>query len=128
MGDTPSQINKPAQTVDQIIHFILIDLAVQAGEKALIAYVPFLGAPGISIITDAIFKAVANWIYQPLALVAVFRVIEIQTDAEKRAYANAEQALRTAHLSGDTNALNQATADFKKALAGLVHWDGIANP
>lgn len=128
MGDTPTTVNQPAQTADQIIHAAIFGFAMVAAENDLIAQLPFLGFPVVKTIFFGAMNWFGNYIYLALAKVATFNLIDLQTGAERQAYAKAEGALRKAELSGDKNALTQATIDFKKALASVVHYDGSASP
>lgn len=124
MGDTPTPVNGAAKTVSSIINVAIMDVALTAFEAAEKSALPWLNTPIISQVSDFIDKEAFELLAQVLAQAGVNLTIDLQTDAEKSAYATAEAELRSAHLSGDTNALNKATADFKTALANLVYFDG----
>lgn len=128
MGDTPSTSNTAAKTADEIIHFAIFQVALTAAETAIIAQVAFLGWPIIKNILEWVLGFIGGFIYANLADFATLQIIDFQTGSERTAYANAEAKLRQAHLSGDQNALDQATAEFKKTLASLIHFDGSATP
>lgn len=127
MGTTPTTVNKSAQTVDAIINSAIFDVAVNAAQKAAIAAVPFLGAPIISTLFNFVLKYFAGILYTSLAQAATIQVIKFETAEESKAYAEAEAALRAAHLTGDQNAIDRATANFKTQFQSLVHFDGSAS-
>lgn len=128
MSDTPTTVNGPAETANKIIHAAIFDVALEGAEKGMIANLPFLGFPFINTIFKAVFTWIANYIYSYLSRLATFSVIDIQIGTEKTAYTTAEKDLRAAELSGDKNALTQATVEFRAALGPLIHYDGSASP
>jgi hypothetical protein len=119
--------NQAVKTADSIIHSAIYDVAVSAAESAVIAEVPFLGLPVVKQIFGAALNYFAGIVYTYLAQAATIQIITLQTDAEKNAYAKAELELRTAHLTGNQDAINKATDDFKKALTNIVHFDGATS-
>jgi hypothetical protein len=128
MGQIPSTENKAAKTTDQIIHFAIYEVAINAAETAIITQVPFLGLPIIKPITHALLNYIGGFFYEALARFTVVTIIDIQTAAERAAYIRAEGALRAAQLSGDKNVIDNATIEFKKALGSLIHFDGSYTP
>jgi hypothetical protein len=127
MGDTPTTVNKPAQSVANMINFAIYDVAVNVAEAAAISQVPFLGLPVIKQVFHFVLSKMAGLIYVPLATGSIFTVIKIQTDSQKKEYAEAEGKLRLANLSGDPEAIRKATDEFKKSFRRLVHYDGDAH-
>lgn len=110
------------ETVDEIIHQAIFNVALTAAEMELIAVAPWLKLPIVSQVFDFTMKQLAGLLYQKMVLIVNFDIIDFKTQAEKNAYAKAELALRAAHLSGDLYALAQATDDFKAALCALVRF------
>jgi hypothetical protein len=50
--------------------------------------------------------------------------MDMQTEAEKKEFEVAKEALKEAQKSGDEDAKKAARDEYKKKLARLVHWDG----
>lgn len=119
-------VNGPVKTVNQIINDAVYDLALQAAETAMVAEYPWLAYPILNKLLDMLLRYFAAKLYVALAHAATFAIIDFQTTQEKQAFAKAEEALRAAHQSGDPNALNAATIDFKSALSRIIHYDGSA--
>lgn len=124
MGDTPTTVNQPAKTADQIISAVVFDAGVPIAEAAIIAAVPWLGLPIIKNILELLLKTVAGYFYRATSTYSTLQIIAFETNSEKGAYAAAEKNLRLAHVSGDPVALQKATDDFKKTFRSLVHYDG----
>jgi hypothetical protein len=127
LASIPEKINRPAQTAADIINFAIFDVAVTVAEAAAIAEVPFLGLPIIRTLFHMVLTKIAGYIYQPLAMNAIFTVISIQTDSQKSAYAAAEGKLRAANLTGDPMKIKEATDGFKEAFRSLVKFDGVGH-
>jgi hypothetical protein len=127
MGDVPTTVNKPAQTVADVISFTIFDVAVSTAEAAALAQIPLLRLPVIKEVFHFLMSKIAGLIYRPLALNAVFTVISIQTEGQKRDYIQAEGNLRAANLTGDPEKIKEATDEFKKTFRRLVHYDGEAH-
>lgn len=125
MGSTPSQVNQPAQTVNEIIHALIFDVAIMAAETAAIAEFPVLGLPIIRFLFHRFLLYMAGKLDDKLSKMATISIIDIQTLKEKTAYQLAEGKLRAARLLGDSNAIKQATDEFRVAIGNLVKWDGI---
>lgn len=124
MPQNQAPINQTIKTVDQIIQFALYEVGVRALKSAAFAEMPFLKVPPLSWIFDGVVNWVAGKLYVELSQTATFTILDIKTDAEKRAYAKAEGLLRSAHLTGNQEALDEATKNFKQALGSLIHFDG----
>lgn len=118
--------DKPAETADAIIHAAVFDVALKEAKAAIIAQYPGLALPVLQTLLSMALNWVGTFIYTALARLVTFTIIDLQTGAEKDAYLKAEGALRTAHLSGDAHAIDQAVQDYKAALARIIHFDGIA--
>lgn len=124
MGAVPTPVNETANTVNGIISFTVFDVAVRAFQTYAKAQVPFLNLPIVSSIFSYLMNIVGGWFYAYFSQFATFTIIDWQTGSERDAYTRAEGVLRQAHLSGDKNAIDQATKQFRTAFESLVHWDG----
>lgn len=125
---SPTPTNSAAQTVDEIIQLAIFDVALKAAEAAIIADLPFLGLPIIDPIFLFFMEQIGGVLYKQIALGTTFIVIDIQVGLEKSAYTQAEAALRAAHLTGNQDAIQNATASFKSAFQKLFHYDGSYSP
>lgn len=120
MGETPIK-NKWVGSITGAIHtFFTIGLV--AGKAALRIYLPWLNWPIISQLFNLIVDRYGAMIDKEFQLGATFLIIDIQTDAEKRAYDEATDALKQAHSIGDTDAIQKAKDEYKKKLAELIHF------
>lgn len=128
MADAPTTTNQTATVVNQIIHDAIFDVAVQAAETAATAEFPFLGAPVVKQIFDAVVNYVAGKIYSALAQTATFTVIDVQVSQEDSAVNKAVASLNATVNSNDQAAIQKANEDFKNAIASLIHYDGSAHP
>jgi hypothetical protein len=126
MPKSPSPINQPAKTANEVIQFALYEVAVKALKNAVYAEAPYLKIPPLSWIFEGVLNWVTGKLYTMLSQTATFVILDIQTDAERRAYSAAEGALREAMLIGNQEAINDAARKFKAALGSLVHFDGSA--
>lgn len=126
MGDTPQSTNQTATVVNEALHFAIDDVAVKLVDTAIIAELPFLANPITAEILDIATGYIANKIYEVLAALGTFTVIDIQTHAEIGSAVAAADEMRAAHKSGDTNAISEAKKKFHDAMGALIHYDGPA--
>lgn len=125
MGSVPTPTNSTAQTVNSIIQGCIFDVALNALKTYAIAQVPFLGWPLIKQLFGWMLNKIGEFIYNYLATVATFTIIDSQVNAELKAHREAAIAVVTAALEAkDENAIKKAKDDFKAALGSLIHWDG----
>jgi len=121
---TTVPVNKDVQTADNIISFVLYDLAVVTFKTTAMTEIPVLKLPIVSAAFSFAVHFVANKFYTYLSRVVTIGVIAFETNGERSEYAKAEQALREADLSGDKDAIAAATTKFKTTLGSLIRFDG----
>jgi hypothetical protein len=124
MGSTPTTTDGAVQSVDDIIQSAIFDVALNALKTYLYAQMPWLAYPIIKQVFGALLNWIAGYIYNYLTQVANFTVIDLQTDQEKASYDASVTQLQAAQSSGDPNALQNATNQFKNTLGNLIHFDG----
>lgn len=111
-------------TADAIIHAAIYDVAVTAAKSAAVAEAPWIAYPVISQVFDFLLSRFADWIYGALDKAVVFAIIDLETEAERRAYDEAVAALKQViqPINGvpDADAITKAQAEFKKHLADLI--------
>lgn len=98
------------------------DVAVNAVIASAVTALPILGVPGINFVFKWAVKWVAGKLYPYIDVFLADRVIEIQVEAEKKAYINAREELRTAlkkHIR-DPKEIQNASDDFDKRLSDLI--------
>jgi hypothetical protein len=129
-GEAVGQIiNKPAQTVADVIHFAQYNMAIPLIEAAAIAALPWLGNPFIRPIMHWILTYLTDKIYPQLAALGVNFTIKLQTEAQKSAFYEEEKKLRAIDLAyrtgtADAAKLKEATDEFIKKARALGKFDG----
>jgi len=106
-----------------------LQVAIQIAGNAVIAgaitALPLLGLPGFrGILTWIVFWVIGKLTPQ-LEVWMVDRLIEVQVDAEQRAYARAKEELKlvlSKHVKSEKE-IQDASDDFDKRLADLIHFD-----
>lgn len=101
-----------------------VDLAVKAVIAAAVTALPLLGVPGINHIFRWVVGWVAGKLLPHLEVWFVDRAIDIQVNAEKRAYEKAREELKAVlkqHVR-DPKELQNASDDFDKRLADLIRF------
>lgn len=124
----PSEINSTAATVDQVLNDVIMGVAVDLVEKAIITEVPWLGLPVIKQAMDLIFRYVAGKVSVSLQELATQGIIEIQVKKEVDSFQKAYLGLQTAVSGGKQDEIDQARTDVDAAFRSLVSWDGVAIP
>lgn len=109
--------------LDDAISKLIKNVVLKAVIAALISAVPFLGIPGINLITTWLVMKIGGLVIETLQKFIDFKIIDWKTDAENAAYQNAVAALKAAQATGDANATEKAKADFKSTLSKLIHFD-----
>lgn len=127
MGDVPATENRSAGIVNSIERGA-INIGMKAAKIAATAAAPFLGWPVISQLVDYVLNKIGDYFYVWIAEHSTFLIIDMQTEAEKKAYLQSVVDLQKAQTSGDQNAIDQAHKKLKEDLARLVRWDGSAHP
>lgn len=112
-------------TASEIIRAAVYDVAIPAAKAALIAEAPWLKAPVIGAIFNFIFNKIGDKIFDALDKAVVFAIIDIETQAQRKAYDQAVAMLRAAlqPLPGkviDDAKIKKAEEEFKRRLADLV--------
>lgn len=123
MGDTPTTINKPAETVNAVLK-VVVDTGINAARVAAISAEPWLGLPVISQLFSFFLGKLESYLYKTMADYATFTVIDLQTGSELQDFNNAAATLKLAQSQGDLSAITKARNDFKASLGKLVRWDG----
>jgi hypothetical protein len=128
LGETPTTTNQWAAFFDG-----LVKAGIQGGEAALKAYIlttpaAWLEGPIVHFITDDVIAALGDSLYKNVGNMVTAIVIDIQTNLEKSAVVVAKSELTKAVLSGDSDAIQKAKANFAKAAVSLGHWDGSYTP
>ena len=124
MGAVPSPVNSTAAAVNTAIQVAVFDVALKSFQTYARAQLPWLNFPIISPLFNYLCDKIGTCFYTFLAQIATFSIIDMQTAAEKSAYSQALLALQAAYTKGDPNAIAQATASTKTALASLIRFDG----
>lgn len=109
---------------DEMIHAAIYDVALKAAKASAVAEAPWLAWPVFSQVFDFLLGRFADWIYDALDKAIVFAIIDLETEAQRRAYDDAvaafKSALQPATGVPDANVIAQAEAEFKKRLADLI--------
>ena len=124
MATTPTTVNTVADIVNDIISGS-IAAAEKVGETALETSYPILAAPVIKQVVEYLIERELNLFFTiPIKEAFTKLVIDIQTNQESSACAQAILALESAMKSGDQNAINGAKSNMDKAFQDLIGWDG----
>ncbi len=125
MGTMPVLKNELADFFDGVIQ-----AGMGGGEKGVEAYIavqaPVLEGPFLGIITNAVVEAVGSAVAKNMEKMSTALVIDFQVNGETSKAYQAIQALKDAKAKGNADAIKQASDDYDKAMAALVHWDGTA--
>jgi hypothetical protein len=109
---------------DELIHAAIYDVALRAAKAAAVAEAPWIGWPVFSQMFDFMLNRFADWIYDALDKAVVFAIIDLETEAQRRAYDEAvaafKQVLSPPTGVPDADAIAKAEAEFKKRLADLI--------
>jgi len=125
LAPVPVPVNNPVSEINGVIQSSIYDLGVNALYASLITQQPWLGFPIIRDILKAALAYCAGKLYKILSESATITIINIQTDEELQKYNAASSELAVAISSGGD--LSAAQLNFEQALAGIVHFDGIAS-
>lgn len=102
----------------------MMDATIDAIESYLKVQFPFLSLPVVNEILHMILKELESMELTQIERVATFMIVDLQTGQEQSALASSASVLAAAQATGDKNAIDQATENFRKAFASLVHFDG----
>ena len=112
----------------QVIHHLVIDVALQAALQAVTAAIPFLGFPVIKTVFFFIATQFSELLYKEIAKIITFEIISLETEAQQKAYEEAAARLKTILTQPSTQTpeeqnaeIEQAKEEFKKKLANLIH-------
>lgn len=112
------------QIADKIIRAVVYDVALSAAETNLIAAAPWLGAPVARQILHFTLTKVADLLFTEMDRMAVFQIINLETDQQKNDYLTAVRALHdTVNPSTGSPTVDdivKAKEEFKKRLSDLV--------
>lgn len=110
-------------TADQIIQAAIYNVAVPAAKAAAVAEAPWLGAPVLSQVFDYLLGKFADWIYKALDQAVVFSIIDLQTEAQRKAYDEAVAALKAVvnQPTATPQDIEKARQDLEKKLADLIN-------
>ena len=118
--------NQTAQAVDNAIQSGASSI-VSLTESMIIADVPFLGAPIIKQIWEALFGWIAGYFEKAAATGATFAVIDLQVDTEVSSVSVALQNLIAAEKTNNPVLIQRAVAAYAKANSNLINSDGSAS-
>lgn len=99
-----------------------VGLAVKAVIASAVTALPFLGIPGVNYLFSWGVNWVADKLLPYLEIFFVDRIIEIQVEAEKKAYEKVREELKAvlaSHLSTPEQIQN-ASDDFDTRLSNLI--------
>ena len=123
--DQPTTTNQTANNLNTAILKVSGTLCTMV-ETAIIADVPFLGAPVVKQLWETLFNFIASYFIKYSENGVTFAVIDVQTDQEQSNMSDALKNLLAAEKSGDQNAIQNAIAAYAVAQSALVHDDGSA--
>lgn len=95
--------------MDETVKRLIFEVVMSRVVSALLTAVPFLNLPIIKQIVTAVIMKIAERIWDVLARVVDFKIIDIQTAEQARAYEEAVQKLK------DTQANPEATLEQVQA-------------
>lgn len=127
MTTGPNTVNKVATVVDAGINGVG-SVVVKATETAMIADQPWLGAPIIKPMWEAVFQWFAGYFEKQIDLCATFAVVDAQVGSERTTISKALAALIVAEKSGNQNAIQTALKNYSATQTALANDDGSAAP
>lgn len=132
-GSTTTTTSKPSTTNywATLINSIT-NAALSGGEAAVELYIttqfPILANPILQDILDMIVKDIGNDLGTQANILVDYMIFDFQTNGENSKVYQSMASLQTALKTGDVNAIATATQNAKNSWAGLIHYDGSANP
>lgn len=121
---------KEQNTLESIIHSVVFDVALKAAFTRIISLVPFLGFPVISPVFIFVTTKLASILYEEIALLVQFKLIDFQTESHNNHYQEAVKQLQTQlnfpkeHWPTEKDReveVEKAKAEFKRTLHDLVY-------
>src|ERR1044072_3740741 len=79
-------VSDATKAADEIIHAAVFDVGENAARALALSEAPWLGWPVISVIFDKLLNRFAGWIYEALDKQVTFVIIDIETEAQRKAY------------------------------------------
>lgn len=122
----PTTENRTANEVSTLMSS-LENAGVVTVENLIIADVPWLGAPVIKQIWQALFAWIAGYFLKAAQDGATFVVIDAQISSEEFYLSEALAKLMMAEKTGDPNAIQIAIKNYADAQSELVHSDGSSS-
>lgn len=126
MGEHPTDTNTAAIVANKFIQSAIFDVALNAFKTWATVQVPFLGWPIIKQIFSLLVGKIGDFIYEYLATIVTFSIIDLKIQAEKNAYDEAVTDLKKAHEGGNPDEVQKAKEEFKKRFRSLIHSNGAA--
>lgn len=129
MPDQPTPVpttNPAAQAAVNVIED-LTKQGEQAAEAAIIAAEPWMGMVVIKQIWEAAFDYLVKLIMKPVASLGGRVIINAEEYLALKASASAQAALDLAKKQGDSNAIEKASQDVDKAVAGVIRYIGATH-
>lgn len=99
----------------------------QMAEAAIIAQAPFMGTPVLKQLWESAFDYLVKLILRPIASLGGRVVIDVQEYIALKSSAAAQAALDSAKKNGDSNAIQKASDDVDKAVAGVIQYVGATH-
>jgi hypothetical protein len=112
--------SKQDDLVDAIVKGLIFEVALRAVVARLILVVPFLGWPVINPVFVFILSKIAGLLFDEMAKVVSFGIIELQVDHQRKTYEESVDKLKLALTAGDPDAIKQAKEEFKNRLGDLI--------
>lgn len=122
MANLPPPENKPVETIDSLIHQIIMGVALDAAKAAAFAAAPWLKIPVLKQIFEFIANQTFSFISKYIEQAAAFAALDAQTAAQNAAYKAERDALIAAIKSGNPEEIENAKAKFKDALRRLIQF------
>lgn len=119
-------VNTTAQDAVTVIEN-LGEKGEQMAEAAIIAQAPFMGTPVLKQLWESAFDYLVKLILRPIASLGGRVVIDVQEYIALKSSAAAQAALDSAKKNGDSNAIQKASDDVDKAVAGVIQYVGATH-
>ena len=115
-------MSKLTDASDRIVHSAVFDVAIGSVKAAAIADSPWLALPVISDVFDLLLLVVGNMIFKQLSTMIDFKIIEFQTEDQRKEYEASVNTLKSvAQKEGVTNGeIEDASSDFRSKLSSLI--------
>jgi hypothetical protein len=105
------EVNKPITEAEQLFYNLIWEPALLAGETALFAAVPILGAPVLGTIDREVISLLSGWLWNQFRLTVDVTAIKLLNSEHQAAYDKASINLKVISIDSGEN-----SSEYKQAL------------